>query len=372
MTNLTRRAALGALGTTLAMPAIRARAAQPTYALVTINQQALFFNQMNSGAMAAAKKAGAKLVIFNANNEPAAQNNAIDDYIQQKVDGLIVDAIDVNGLMPAVKAAAAAGIPVIAVDAILPADGPQKAQIGVDNTAGGASRGEIPRRIRASLPGRQGELGVVGALNSLHSEPAAEGFEDALAKEPGIKLVQVVDGRNVQDNAMSAAETLITGNPDMNTLYATGEPALIGASGGGGKPGQRADRVKVLGWDLSAAAIKAIDEGYASPSCSRIRSRMGGGLRRRAGDAEQGRHGANEINVPADARHQGERRAVSRRVQMSCRHDDRRPGCRRRCCRCAASARPMAPTWRCAASISTCSPASAWAWSATTRRASRR
>ena len=51
--------------------------------------------------------------------------------IQQKVDGLIVVAIDTNGIMPAVIQAANAGIPVVAVDAILP-DGPHIAQVGVD------------------------------------------------------------------------------------------------------------------------------------------------------------------------------------------------------------------------------------------------
>ena len=44
--------------------------------------------------------------------------------------------------MPAVEAAAAAGIPVVAVDAILP-EGPQKAQIGVDNEAAGEDDGRV-------------------------------------------------------------------------------------------------------------------------------------------------------------------------------------------------------------------------------------
>ena len=78
---------------------------KPTFALVQINQQALFFNQMNEGAQKAADAAGAELVIFNANDDPAAQNDAIETYIQQKVDGIIVVAIDVNGVMPAVEAA---------------------------------------------------------------------------------------------------------------------------------------------------------------------------------------------------------------------------------------------------------------------------
>lgn len=98
-----------------------AGAAGPTYALVQINQQALFFNLMNKGAQDAAKASGKDLVIFNSNDNPVAQNDAIENYIQQGVKGILVAAIDVNGIMPAVKEAAAANIPVIAIDAVLPA-----------------------------------------------------------------------------------------------------------------------------------------------------------------------------------------------------------------------------------------------------------
>jgi ribose transport system substrate-binding protein len=52
----------------------------PTYAMVQINQQALFFNQMNKGAADEAKKTGAKLVVYNANNNPVSQNDAIENY----------------------------------------------------------------------------------------------------------------------------------------------------------------------------------------------------------------------------------------------------------------------------------------------------
>ena len=57
--------------------------------LVQINQQALFFTQMNAGAQAAADAAGAELLIFNANNDPAsdatfwaaeAKQNELDVY----------------------------------------------------------------------------------------------------------------------------------------------------------------------------------------------------------------------------------------------------------------------------------------------------
>ena len=234
---------------------------KPTFALIQINQQALFFTQMNEGAQKAADAAGANLVIFNANNDPAAQNNAIENFIQQKVNGLIVVAIDTNGIMPAVKAADAAGIPVVAVDAVLPADGPQKAQIGVDNEGAGKMIGEHFLKVVKSDMGGKAKLGIVGALNSTIQNIRQKGFEDVVKTDSNITMAGVVDGRNVQDSALSAAENLITANPDLTAIYATGEPALLGAVAAiesQGKQGQ----VKLVGWDLTASAIKGIDGGY--------------------------------------------------------------------------------------------------------------
>lgn len=261
MMSITRRSImLSAAGAALALSLGTAQAQEKTIAMVQINQQALFFTQMNEGAQKAADAAGVKLVIFNANNDPAAQNNAIETYIQQKVDGIVVVAIDTNGIMPAVNAAAAAGIPVTAVDAVLPA-GPQKAQVGVDNEGAGKAMGEFFNKYVADSMGGKAKLGIVGALNSTIQNIRQKGFEDEVKTNSGVTTAGVVDGRNVQDSALSAAESLITANPDLNAIYATGEPALLGAVAAVESQGKQ-DQIKVFGWDLTAQAIKGIDAGY--------------------------------------------------------------------------------------------------------------
>lgn len=256
-TILSRRAALllglAALGSPLAAQDAR------TFALVQINQQALFFNQMNEGAEAAADAAGVELTIFNANNDPAAQNSAVETYIQEGVDGIAVVAIDVNGIMPAVEQAVAAGIPVVAIDAILPEDGPQAAQIGVDNAA---AAGELAAVVADWAEGAGGaRIGVVGALNSFIQNVRLDGFTAALEGAGGVSFTETVDGQNVQDTALAAAENLLTANPDMTAIYATGEPALLGAIAAVESQGRTGD-VKVFGWDLTASAIAGIDAGY--------------------------------------------------------------------------------------------------------------
>jgi ribose transport system substrate-binding protein len=247
------------MGATALLAAVPAAAQEKTFALVQINQQALFFNQMNEGAQAAADAAGVNLVIFNANNDPAAQNSAIETYIQQGVDGLAVVAIDVNGIMPAVEQAAAAGIPVVAIDAILPDTGPQLAQIGVDNAKAGADLGAVFNEWATAAGGAK--IGIVGALNSFIQNVRLDGFEGAISGTAGVTLAGTVDGQNVQDTALAAAENLMTANPDMTAIYATGEPALLGAVAAVESQGRQAD-VKVFGWDLTASAIAGIDAGY--------------------------------------------------------------------------------------------------------------
>ena len=243
-------------------------------ALVQINQQALFFNQLNDGATQAAESAGASLAIFNANNDPAAQNNAVETYIAQDVDGIVVVAIDTNGIMPAVIQAANAGIPVVAVDAILP-DGPHISQVGVNNYGAGQDIGKTFLDYVDANLGGSAKIGIVGALNSTIQNVRQKGFEDTIGASAGVEVVGVVDGRNIQDNALAAAENLLTANPDMQAIYATGEPALVGAIAAVISQGAQ-DRIKVFGWDLTAQVIDGIDEGFVQAVVQQDPAGMGG------------------------------------------------------------------------------------------------
>jgi len=172
----------------------------------------------------------------------------------------VLVAIDVNGVKPAITAAKKAGIPVVAIDARIP-DGDNAAFIGVDNKGAGEEIGKYFADYAKSNMGGSAKVGIVGALNSFIQNQRLDGFKSAAQAAPGIKFVDTVDGQNVQDIALTAAENLMTANPDMTALYATGEPALVGAISAVTSQ-QRTDKVKVFGWDLTAQEIKGIDEGW--------------------------------------------------------------------------------------------------------------
>ena len=284
-----------------------------TFALVTINQQALFFNEINDGAKKAADAGGDKLVIFNANNVPSAQNDAIENYITQKVDGIVLVAIDVNGVKPAVTAAKKAGIPVIAVDAQIP-DGDNVAFVGVDNTKAGEEIGTFFANFVAKDMAGKAKVGIVGALNSFIQNQRLDGFKKT-ASVAGVTFADTVDGQNVQDVALTASENLMTANPSMTAIYATGEPQLIGAVSAVDTAGKKAS-VKVFGWDLTAQAVKGIDEGWVAAVVQQdpLYGRQDGD--REPGNPEKGRQGRSGDPRAGHHRDQGQSRPLPRHVQV--------------------------------------------------------
>ncbi|MEW2352892.1 substrate-binding domain-containing protein [Spirillospora sp. NPDC029432] len=263
----------------------------PKIGIVPINLQALFFNQINSGAKTVADKAGAQTQIVNGNDDSTTQANAIDDLVANKYDAIIVDAVDTEGIKPAIRRAHAAGVKVVAVDATVD-DEAVSTQVGTANAEGGRQLAEHLNKIS----GGEGEIGIVGALNSTVQLERQKGFTDTITAK-GMKIKTVVDGRNIQENAQTAAENLLTGSPDLPYAYATGEPALIGLAAAVNSQ-QRSEDVKVVGWDLSTQAVDGLRAGWIVGVVQQNTFRFGHEAMNAAIDLACGRTPAEDVPVP--------------------------------------------------------------------------
>jgi ribose transport system substrate-binding protein len=223
--------------------------------MTQINQTAVFFTQMNEGAQEAADKAGCDLTIANANNDSAKQNSDIENFVSQGVTGIIVVAIDVNGVLPAVKAAREQGIKVMAIDAKLE-DGAVETFVGVDNEKAGAEAANwmIDKKM---IDGKK--YGVVDAKNSFIQNQREDSFRKVV-DGAGASYTQSVSGDNVQEKAATAAQNLVTAQPDLDFVYTTGEPATVGAVAAL----DAGATTKIVGWDLTKEVIGGIDSGLVT------------------------------------------------------------------------------------------------------------
>lgn len=256
-----------------------------------INQEALFFTEMVKGAEEKAKELGITLNVHNANNDQVEQNNTVENYIAEGVDAIVINAYDPGSLNPVVEKAKEEGIIIISVDSIIESDAVD-VQIGVDNA-------EESERLAEYFNEYWGDeevnLGVITALNAPIQVNRQDSFVDSTENTD---IVDILDGENVQEKALAAAENLFISNTDLDAVYITGEPGYIGAVSAVKSQGVQ-DDVKLFGWDLSPQVVQGIDEGFVEAVIQQHPDEYGSEAVNAAYEIFQGDEVSSPLGVPA-------------------------------------------------------------------------
>ncbi len=263
-------------------------------ALVQTTESSQYFNEITRGVRSRCDQLGYTLSVFDADNSPVAQSDAIENYAEQNVSAILLCAIDVYGVRDAISTAARSGVPVIAIDAIV--TGKTIAQIGVDNISTAA------RLLDALLqPGHTppASIGIVGATSSYIQTLRCNGFLDAMKKQaPSLHVAGFVDGQNILDSAQTAAEDLLAAVPELDLIYATGEPAMIGALSALQTSPPRKP-VHLAGWDMSPEIARGLRNGTVLATAVQDTVGMGEAAVNAARDWLTNTPAPHDITVPA-------------------------------------------------------------------------
>jgi ribose transport system substrate-binding protein len=175
---------------------------------------------------AAAEEAGVELLVNDANYDQSAQNQAIEQWILEKVDGVILAPCDFTGVKTSLDALEAAKIPVVTLNA--PLAGNVDAVVIGDTVEQGKIAGELlEKALQASGKEMKGSI-VYQTLPFVHPNAAtrAKGFKDVFTKYPDIKIVELT-GISPEDH-YKAFDGAIKANPDMIGAWGLYSSATIG------------------------------------------------------------------------------------------------------------------------------------------------
>jgi ribose transport system substrate-binding protein len=120
--------------------------------------------------------------------DPKAERDALDQAVQKKATGILLDVTDAALLKGSIDKAVAAGIPVVTIDS----DGPASRRlffIGTNNYQAGLVGGQ---RLAQELKGK-GNVVVFTMPDQPNLQERLGGYKAALAKTPEIKISRVVD-----------------------------------------------------------------------------------------------------------------------------------------------------------------------------------
>ncbi|RZU34924.1 D-xylose transport system substrate-binding protein [Streptomyces sp. BK022] len=112
-----------------------------------------------------------KVVYANAKQDATQQNQQVDTMITNKVDVLIIDAVDAAAIKNSVQKAKDAGIPVVAYDRL--AQGPIDAYTSFDNETVGKTQGEALLKALGS----KAKSGKIVMMNGSSTDPNAAQFK---------------------------------------------------------------------------------------------------------------------------------------------------------------------------------------------------
>ncbi|MFJ7829448.1 ABC transporter substrate-binding protein [Peribacillus sp. NPDC097264] len=211
-----------------------------------------YFISMKEAFEDAAKAIGAKVVIADAQHDVSKQINDIDDMIQKKIDILLINPTDSKGAEAAVEAAKKAGVIVVAVDA--QAEGPLDSFVGSKNYDAGYLAGE---KMAKDLGGK-GKVAILDGIPVVPILERVKGFKAAIAKNPGIEIVNTQNGKQDRAEAMKVTENMLQANPDLNALFSVNDEGALGSLGAIEASGKD---VWIYSVDGHPEAIEAIVKG---------------------------------------------------------------------------------------------------------------
>lgn len=202
-----------------------------------------------------------ELQAMDAAGDQKKQLAQIDRFIAQRVNAIVVAPVDYEGVVPGIKRANAAGIPVIALG--IQSNGGEYVFVGSKSYDAGKLQGQY---MKEHLPPNAKVLYLKGTSGLYHSTERLQGFIDfCLAKRPDIQVLASKDAGYDKEKAMEITAEWLEKYPQIDGIIAANDQMALGALQAL-KKSQRLSGVMISGIDGVEEVCKAIKAGEISQS----------------------------------------------------------------------------------------------------------
>lgn len=193
---------------------------------------------------AAAKHPNLKVVFADAGQVNTKQVADVENFIQQKVDLLIISPNEAAPLTDVVAKAFDAGIPVIVLDRKVNGE-KYTMWIGADNQKIGERAGAYVAdwcQQNSKSPCRVMELR--GLEGSTPAKERGDGFRTGIKKNPAVQIIASQNADWLREKAVSVSQAMFQANANVDVVYAHNDPMAEAAIISAGTSGH--DKAKIL------------------------------------------------------------------------------------------------------------------------------
>lgn len=198
---------------------------KPVIGVSAIDLTSPFFVGMREAGTEAAEDYGVSTVWQSAEGSVEQQVSTIQNFINQRVDAILVDPLDKNALQPVIASATRARIPVVTMGNKVEADGNYSTLYhDQENMA------MVARATGASLGGEGKVALLIGARGNYVSDTREKAFVETLEREyPDVDLVSVQPTAFDARQASNTTVTWMTTHPDLDVVACISGPLCLAA-----------------------------------------------------------------------------------------------------------------------------------------------
>lgn len=235
----------------IAMAAGAASAAEIAVIVKTTNST--YWQNVDKGAVAAIKDAKGYTLTFSG---PASESaiadevNMVDNAVNRKVAGIVLAPSDPDALVPAIKRAWEARIPVVLIDSMVsPAGAPYyQSFLATDNRLAG----ELCAKELIARVGTRGKIAIMSYVAGAGSEVGrVGGFRSYIQSHSALKIVGPFYSQSQMATALNQTTDVLAANPDLKGIFGANEPTAVGMGRALVQSG-KAGKVVAVGFDGSA------------------------------------------------------------------------------------------------------------------------
>jgi len=210
----------------LATTALLIGSAQAADCMIGISMKTLnapYFAAQEAAAKDQAAKAGCQVATADAQNDMGKQIGDVEDMVSKGVNLLIINAADPQGLVPAINAAAAAGVKVVAIDSTVD---PKAKYITLIQSSNDQNGFQVGQWLAQSTAGKDLKIALLSG-----EKGNVVGQERRLGVFRGLVEGQLVNGGKVgfavvgqgwggwtHEGGLKAMEDLLVAHPDINVV----------------------------------------------------------------------------------------------------------------------------------------------------------
>ena len=250
------------LTSTLVVASSMAAAADKEIAVIVKTANSDFWQNVKKGANTAVTGLKGYTTTFQgaaSDTDLAGQVSLVENAVNRKVAGIVLAPSDPDALIPAIKKAWEAKIPVVLIDSAASDAGKAYYQsfLATDNKAAG----EMSAKTLIEKIGTTGKIAIMSYTAGSGSEIGrVGGFTDYIKKNSKLQIVGPFYSNSQMGTALNQTTDVLTANPDLKGIFGANEPTAIGMGRALAQAG-KAGKVVAIGFDGNADLQGFVKDG---------------------------------------------------------------------------------------------------------------